>query len=397
MFKKRFSLPFLAVSLLLAILFTFQITFVSLQMTYKQKLQQAELENSENVEKIAYIIDLIESYCLYDVDVSGLSGDMAIKAFVTAMDDPYAYYYTPEEYASYKATNSGKQSGLGITIADDPAGLFIRSVSLGSPAEEKGLLPGDRIVGINHTELAELSYNEKSTLLLGKNGDVFVLDILRNEEPLSVSVTRSSYESPSVTGRLLPDKITGLVRIESFNSDTEELFKQVTSSLVSSGATRFVYDCRSNPGGNLNSVVPVLDYLLPEGTLVVLEQYDGKKENYTSNAAFFDYPAVILVNESTASAGELFAACMRDYGAAVLIGETTYGKGVAQSVFNLPDGSAIKFTTAKYYSPKTPNYDGVGLTPDVLVAGPEDLYDFAHSVYENDPQMQKAVAYLNQM
>ena len=397
MFKKRFSLPFLAVSLLLAILFTFQITFVSLQLTYKQKLQQAELDNSKNVEKLAYIIDLIENYCLYDVDVSGLSGDMAIKAFVTAMDDPYAYYYTPEEYASYKSTDNGRHSGLGITITDDPAGLLIKTVALGSPAEEKGILAGDRILSINHSSLSDLSYSQKSNLLLGKNGDAFVLDILRGEQTLGISVTRSTYESPSVAGRLLPDGKTGLVRIESFNADTEELFKEITSTLLTKGATRFVYDCRSNPGGNLNAVVPVLDYLLPAGTVVTLEQYNGAKENYTSDAACFDYPAVILVNGETASAGELFAACMRDYGAAILVGETTYGKGVAQSVFNLPDGSAIKFTTAKYYSPKTTNYDGVGLTPDITVACPEDLMDFAHSVYENDPQMQKAVAYLNQM
>jgi carboxyl-terminal processing protease len=142
--------------------------------------------------------------------------------------------------------------------------------------------------------------------------------------------------------------------------------------------------------GDRDAVVAVLDYLLPEGVLVTLENYDGSKDVYRSKESAFSYPAAILVNQGTASAAELFSACMRDYGAATLVGEKTYGKGVAQSVFPLPDGSAVKITTAKYYSPHTKNYDGVGITPDVSVKNPETLTDFAHTQIENDPVLQTA-------
>ena len=211
---------------------------------------------------------------------------------------------------------------------------------------------------------------------------------------MEVSLTRSVYESPSVVGSMLPDSTIGLVRIEVFDNNTAELFAEITASLVNKGATAFVYDLRDCPGGILTAIVDVLDYLLPEGLLVTLEQYDGQKEEYYSKEGSFDYPAVILTNGTTASAAELFAACMRDYDAATLLGETTYGKGVAQSTFPLPDGSAVRITTAKYYSPKTPWYDGVGITPDLEVKTPENLTDFAHSTFENDPQMQVAVEVL---
>lgn len=393
MYKKRISLPALALAVILTALFTFQITFVTLRLTYEQNRKQSELAESNAANNLSTVAELLKKYALYDIDPN-LCAEEALKAYVVATGDRWAYYFTKEEYDAYMASDDGNQVGIGITVTDHEDGLKILTVSLSSPGEAAGLASGDVITKVDETPLAGMEYRPKADLLLGEAGKSFTLTVRSGEEAKTVSVTREKYESPSVAGKLLPDQKTALVRIESFNNDTAPLFKEITAKLVQQGAKAFVYDLRGNPGGSLTSVTEVLDYLLPEGVIVTLEHYDGTKEDHTSDKEQFDYPAVVLTNGDTASAGELFAACMRDYGAAKLVGETTYGKGVAQSIFPLPDGSAVKFTTAKYYSPKTPNYDGVGLKPDITVKTPEDLTDFAHTVYENDPQVQEAVKQL---
>ncbi len=389
MYKKHFSLPALALAVILTALFTFQITFVTMRLAYKEQSQNASLLTNEDAKKLETIAALLEKYCLFTVD-SNLSANEAFAAYLEATGDRYAYYFTKEEYAEYLAGDDGNAVGIGVTITDHEKGLLILSVSLGSPAEKAGLTAGEVIEKVDEITLAGMEYRQKADLLLGEEGKSFTLTVGGK----TVELTRQAYESPSVTGRLLPDKKTALVRIESFNNDTAPLFKKITADLVKQGARAFVYDLRGNPGGSLTSVTEVLDYLLPEGVIVTMEHYDGTKEEHRSDKNFFDYPSVVLINGSTASAGELFSACLRDYGAAKLVGETTYGKGVAQSIFPLPDGSAVKFTTAKYYSPKTPNYDGVGLKPDIEVKTPETLTDFAHTNVETDPQVQKAVEQL---
>jgi len=390
LFKRKFSLSTLLVSLLLAVVLTFQITFVSLREAYRSELRQQQLTQSEQAAKLDQIVKLLKDYCIYDVD-EGYSEDMALTAYLAASGDPYAQYFTPEAYASLLSADAGNNVGIGIMVTDTEKGLLVASVMLCSPAETAGILAGDVITKVDGTSLADKSYTDKANLLLGKEGQTLALTLLRGEETKSVSVTRQKYESPSVTGRLLPDGKTALVRIEEFNGTTAAPFKELTASLAAQGAKAFVYDLRGNPGGSLDSVVAVLDYLLPKGRLVTLENRSGITRVFDSDESSFDYPAIILTSGTTASAAELFSACMRDYGAARLLGETTFGKGVAQSIITLPDGSALKFTTDKYYSPKTKNYDGVGLKPDIEVKCPETLTDFAHADYENDPQLQKAV------
>ena len=385
MYKKRISLPALALAVILTALLTFQITFVTMRLAYREQIANNSLQSDDEAKKLETIAELLKKYCLFTVD-GELCADEAFAAYMEATGDRYAYYYSKEEYAEYLAGDKGNSVGIGVTITDHEKGLLILSISLGSPAEAAGLMAGEVIEMVDGTALAGMEYRQKADLLLGEEGKSFTLTVNGQK----VALTRKAYESPSVTGRLLTEGI-GLVRIESFNSGTPELFKKITADLAEQGAEAFVYDLRGNPGGSLDSVCAVLDYLLPEGVIVTMEHYDGTKEEHRSDEKFFDYPSVVLVNGNTASAGELFAACMRDYGAATLLGEKTYGKGVAQSIFPLPDGSAVKFTTAKYYSPKTPNYDGVGLTPDIEVKTPEDLTDFAHTDVETDSQVQEAV------
>lgn len=390
MFNKKFSLSTLLTAVIVAIVLTFQITFVSMRESYRFRENQTALDQSEQAAKLDMIKDILADYCIYDVDTQ-YSSDMALTAFLAMSGDPYAYYYSPEAYAALLQEDNGNNVGIGIIITDNEKGLQVLSVSLGSPAEEVGILGGDIITAINQTSFADKDYNEKTNLLLGKENETITLTLLRGKETKSVTVTRKAYESPTVIGKLLPDGKTALIRIEQFNNTTFKAFKELTSDLVKQGAQGFVYDLRGNPGGSLDAIVPVLDYLLPEGKLLTLEDKAGNTQSYDSDKNRFDYPAIILVNDTTASAAELFAACMRDFGAAKLLGETTYGKGVAQSFVPLPDGSAIKFTSYLYYSPVTKNYDGVGLKPDITVKTPEDLTDFAHTSYETDPQMQEAV------
>ena len=323
MSNKKFSLSTLLISVFLAIVFTFQITFVTMQQTYRYENDQTLLTNTDEAEKLNQVVQMMQEYCIYDINET-LSSDYALAAYLMASGDPYAQYFTPQEYAALLSADTGNNVGIGIVVTDHQKGLLITSVVTGSPAEAEGVLAGDIITGTEEGPFDDLDYAFKANILLGEEGQTVRLDLLRGEDAISISVTRKAYESISVRGYMLPDQKTALVRIDQFNSTTAKAIKELTASLVKEGAEGFIYDLRGNPGGTLESIVEVLDYLLPEGLLVTLENRSGIQKQFSSDANRFDYPAVILTSDTTASAAELFAACMRDYEAAILVGDTTY-------------------------------------------------------------------------
>ena len=264
-----------------------------------------------------------------------------------------------------------------------------------------------------------VGYTQALSMLKGEVGTTADFVVYRAtedaENPYEIkefSVERKKLQTHSVTGVVCEtDAKVGVVKITGFDDTTAPQLVETIEKLQAEGCEQFVFDLRGNPGGALTSIIDVLTYFLDEGDVVISTKDKYEQEEITKVGSpnskgyvtsgtgtlkaedigrFKDLSFVVLVNEYTASAAELFSACMRDYSAAILLGETTYGKGVAQSIVPLPDGSAIKFTTDKYYSPITKNYDGAGLEPDIEVKTPENLTDFAHSKYETDPQMQKA-------
>ena len=313
--------------------------------------------------------------------------DSLLTGYVSAVDK-YSTYLNEEEYASYTSQMNGKYSGAGITVKYISAtGLLkIINVKSNSPAAQADIEIGDIIVKIGDRNVEEMSYEEAINLLRAENGTVISLSLLRGEQELIKSVTIGEYVTSSVEYEMIEGDV-GYVAISEFDNTTFDDFKKAVESLENDGAAQFIFDVRNNTGGSLTSVVNILDFLLPEGTLVTLKDNAGKETVHSSDANSFSKKYAVLINGSTYSGGELFAAAVRDFKAGTLVGETTYGKGYAQEIIPLSRG-ALYLSTKMYYPPNGENYDGVGVSPDVEAKLSAQLEDrFYELDYKEDTQI----------
>ena len=313
--------------------------------------------------------------------------DSLLTGYVSAVDK-YSTYLKEEEYASYTSQMNGKYSGAGITVKYISAtGLLkIINVKSNSPAAQADIEIGDIIVKIGDRNVEEMSYEEAINLLRAENGTVINLSLLRGEQELTKSVTIGEYVTSGVEYEMIEGDV-GYVAISEFDNTTFDDFKKAVESLENDGAAQFIFDVRNNTGGSLTSVVNILDFLLPEGTLVTLKDNAGKETVHSSDANSFSKKYAVLINGSTYSGGELFAAAVRDFKAGTLVGETTYGKGYAQEIIPLSRG-ALYLSTKMYYPPNGENYDGVGVSPDVEAKLSAQLEDrFYELDYKEDTQI----------
>jgi len=344
----------------------------------------------------AEVEQIINDYYLRDYDMEDLQY-AGLKAMVAELNDPYSAYYTPEEYAALTQGLSGEYYGLGMVIAIDEATGYaqVQYFLDGSPAEAGGVLVGDYVVSVDGQDVRGYSLQDISTLCLGENGAPITLGVLRGEETLTFNLKRGEISRNMVTYAMLPGDI-GYMDIVQFGGNCEALFGEAMDYFQENGAKGLVIDLRNNPGGYLDTVVHVLDQLLPEGTLVYTEDKQGKRETYTSDAACIDIPLVLLVNGNTASAAEIFAGAVQDYGWGAVAGTTTYGKGVVQNVIPLEStGGGIKITSSEYFTPNGRSIDGNGIYPDVYVgAGSAVVTDPTNTAFYDDPQVARGLELL---
>ena len=339
-----------------------------------------------------------------------------IEAYARLLGDPYGYYYPPTDYSDYSDDIAGEYTGIGVSVLLDENGYAeIINVFQGSPAEEAGLLPGDVLVAVGGEDFAAIGYQNAIDRIRGAAGTTVSLTVRRDGALLTFAVLRRAVTEVTVESRMMDGNI-GYIRIVSFNERTYQQFVDAHRALDAAGAVSYVFDLRNNPGGTLNAVVAIAEYILPDGPIVHLN-YKDDRDDFTVDSIFdivnADYmdgrervyyeghaiekPMVVLANGNTASAGELFTSSLNDYGVATVIGDVTYGKGVGQTSFYVAtDGSAITMTIFSYDPPTSPNYDGVGITPDIAVSLPEaaakkNLYKLT---YAEDTQLQAAVAVL---
>ena len=217
-------------------------------------------------------------------------------------------------------------------------------------------------------------------MLQGEAGTTAEFTVRRGEnyaEEISFSVLRGYVIEQTVSWHVLDDGGSigdiGIVKITSFDAKTPEQFTNAINSLISEGVTSLVFDVRNNPGGELTSILSILDMLLPEGPIIRIVDSNGKETVRNSDASEIDMPMAVLINGHTASAAELFSCALQDYNKAVLVGTTTYGKGCMQQIVKLADGSALRVTVSMYNPPYSDNYDGVGVVPDILIEADENL------------------------
>ena len=331
------------------------------------------IASAETVRKLTKLSELIEDSYLYEVDPDEMETWM-FKGVAAGLNDRYADYYSEEELREVVRQNEGSYHGLGIvlTMEKEGAPLVIASVYENSPAMEAGLQADDVLVKVGDDSVEGMTPSEASELIRNWEGDEVPLSVVRGQETLTVRVSQAEIEMAPVKGEMLEEGI-GYIVIPEFDMTAATRFAEEIQSLQEQGMEGLIIDLRDNPGGVLDSVCTMLDDLLPEGLIVSTSTKNGKeREIFSDENLLYEGPAVLLMNEGSASASEVFAGAFQDYELGPVVGVTSYGKGVVQRTYTLSDGSAFKLTTEKYYTALGRDIDGVGIEPDVEVSEKEE-------------------------
>lgn len=363
----------------------------------------AEKDNEEDdysydkiVEKLSLLKMLIDTYYLDEVDPENFATGI-YRGFIASLNDPYSTYYTKEEYSNLLESSSGVYYGIGAVVSQDVKTGIITVVKPyeGTPAYNAGLLPSDIIYKVNGEEVTGKDLTEVVSKIKGKEGTEVVITIYRDgvDEPMDFTIVRQKINIPTIEFEMLDSRNKiGYIQITEFDEITVSQFSDAVSQLERKGMKGLIIDVRDNPGGLLNSVVKILDRLIYKGLLVYTEDKNGQREEkYADDSKQFNKPIVVLINENSASASEIFAGALQDYEKATIVGTTSFGKGIVQSVIPLTDGTAVKLTISKYYTPKGRNIHGTGITPDVEIELDEELKKMVTIPHDQDNQLQKAI------
>lgn len=376
--NKKISLG-LALSLIaVSIAVTFILTsFFSLQ-SFNTKVVDVN-EKAKKYTALQALDSYVRDNYFGDINENTLS-DGIMKGYVSGINDKYSRYLTEEEYLTEQNDNSGTLVGLGLTIAEDESGYIrISEIISDSPATDSGLLENDIIIAIDGVDVKEIGFSEAADAMRGTEGSAISLTIRRDGKDTMYSFTRRSIEITTVEAEMLGNYV-GYIKISGFKQNTPQQFIDALERLTTNGATSLVFDLRDNGGGLVSALSECLDPLLPEGVVATAEYKDGHSETLVySDASELNMPMVVIVNENTASAAELFAAALRDFGKAPLVGSQTYGKGVMQTTTELENGGAIILTVAEYKTAFSECYNGIGLTPDVPVENDIEGFDSQYS------------------
>lgn len=350
------------------------------------------INNLSVLKKMIVLENCVEHYYLEDVDEDDLEAGV-YRGFMSGLSDPYSAYYTKEEYEQLSETDSGEYTGIGVTVMKDTnmGYVVIEEVQKDAPAYQAGLLKGDILMEVDGTDTATITLQETVNLIKkGENKEV-VLNINRDGDNFEVTVEKSSVEIESVTWEMKEGNI-GYISVSQFIENTDEKFIEAVDELEEQGMNSLIIDLRDNGGGLLDTCINMVSRIIPENKLIVYtEDKNGKKTEYNSNSdKELKIPIVVLVNENSASASEIMTGCLKDYKAATIVGSTTYGKGIVQNIIQLSDGSAIKLTVSKYYTPNGNYIHKVGIEPDITVEMSNEEWTESRDDPDKDTQLKKA-------
>lgn len=350
-----------------------------------------------NTAKICQIEEMLDTYYVEDYDKE-LAEELMYTGLVAGVGDPYTYYLSADSLAEQVEKNSGHFVGIGVEIyAGDDGYIVVSSVTPGGPAEAAGILAEDKITEVDGESITGKTAADVSALVKGEEGTDVTLTIFREStgEVLEKTVTRQDIQVQTVSWRMMDDNI-GYISITNFRENTYNQFKEALDTLEAEGMEKLVLDLRNNTGGLVKSAHEIGEELLPEGIMVYTMDKEGNREDTLCDDVYNDVPMVVLVNGNSASAAEILAGAIQDTGRGELIGTTTFGKGLVQRLFTLPDGSGLNVTIQKYYTPNGTSIHGVGITPDYEVELPEEYAQQTNIPAEADTQLQKAVEALSE-
>ncbi|MBR3037235.1 MAG: S41 family peptidase [Clostridia bacterium] len=338
-----------------------------------------------------------ENYYFYDEDEEKLT-NAALKGMASGTGDDYAYYYSAEEYAALQKQNEGNFVGIGIlTSMDENGAVRIIDVYDNTPASEAGLTAGDQMIEINGVSYEGLDLNGFLGNVIAEDGAENTIKVLRDGEELTFTIVAREVHTPSVSYRMLTDTI-GYIRVSTFHGTCVQETEDALKDLKEQGMTALVFDLRDNLGGSLYDALDIADFFLPKNHVITsLRSRSDEEEKFYTKTDGMDIPMVLLVNGYSASASELVAGALKDYDAAYLIGTTTFGKGIVQSYFGIPETNGmLKITTEAYYTPNGVCVHGTGIEPDQVVELSEEAQKYSITMlpFELDTQLQAAIGYL---
>lgn len=325
--------------------------------------------------------------------------DAEIRGMVDSLGDPYTVYMNAKEYKAFNTQIMGSYAGIGIYVGAKNGKITVAAPIEGSPAEKAGIQSGDVIIAVNGVAVTSKEMDKAVTMMLGKPGTPVKITFFRAVKGnFDKEIVRANIVIKSVKSELLKDKI-GYIRIAMFDENTADEFKKALINLDKQGQKGLIIDLRDNGGGLLDQSSKIADMLLGKGTIVYTIDNKNRRESWTSDANKFNKPLVLLVNGGTASASEILSGAVRDFKAGTLIGTKTFGKGIVQVPFQLSDGSAVKVTIARYYTPSGECIQKKGIIPNIVL----DLSKTAKNIlekgkvlkYEDDNQLQKGIEIIN--
>jgi carboxyl-terminal processing protease len=329
----------------------------------------AEVEIYEELKLFSEALSLVRKNYVEEVKPKELIYG-SIKGMLSSLD-PHSSFMTPEQYKEMQVDTKGEFGGVGIQIGIKDGMLTVIAPIEDTPAYKAGIKSGDKIIKINNDFTKDMSLQDAVSKMRGVPSSTVKITIIREgwKEPRDFTITREVIKVKSVKSKTLEDGI-GYIKINQFQEQTSSDLEQAMEKLFQDNINSLVLDLRNNPGGLLNSAIDVSGQFLPSGKLVVfIKDKKGEKIEYRSNKTTGNstIPTVVLVNQGSASASEIVAGALKDWNRAVVIGTQTFGKGSVQSVVPMADGSALRLTTAKYYTPKGISIQSTGITPDIVV------------------------------
>ena len=359
-------------------------------------ITREEYERLIKFQKLDMILQIIDYYYYEDYELDDLL-DGAAAGLVYGLGDIYSTYYNKEQMEKATEENTGRYAGIGCQLIGDPDDklITITRVFKGSPAEKAGIIAGDKIVYVDDVYYTAYEMDDAVEVMRGTPGEIVKVTVLRGLETVDFDISRELINIKYVEYQILPDNI-GYVMVYDFLGNAVEGFREALQAFQEAGVDGMIIDLRNNGGGFVNAAVEMADMILPQGVAVTLNE-NGNVTEWPMDDVYYKVPMAVLVNGFTASASEILSGAVRDYKAGTLIGTKTFGKGVVQSELEFQDGTGIKVTSGRYYTPSGECIHGVGIEPDIECDLPEEVvtrFGINNIPYDQDEQLQCAVRVL---
>jgi len=348
--------------------------------------------------KLDRIYEMIDEHFIGEFDMDAAI-EMMFRGFVYGAGDPYTSYMDASSFSDFMTRLTGEFSGIGVTVTvcTDTNRILVISPHEGSPAYQAGVLPGDRIVRVNGDPVFGDGLNEAINIIRGPIGTTVDITVSREGVgDINMTIERAIIQSETVRATMLDGGIAH-IRITGFDNLTAGQFERALNRMRAEGMRGMVLDVRNNPGGAMDAVLEIADFILPQGVITFTVDARGVRNYHRSGRRAADVPVVLLINGNSASASEVLGGAIQDSGIGVLVGTTSFGKGVIQRIMPLNDGSALRVTVAQYFTPGGHSIDGVGLTPDYYIEMERELTNILSRLpAADDVQLQKALEIINE-